>query len=443
MPSSPSLVLLVLLGGVGPSAVAQELVWSYPHTTDLRPLTKLSDLDRDGSVEILFNDSVTGRFSAIDMASKTTRFQASSWAWAADVLDFDGDGIEDVLAGTAANRFDVFAGDDFRVLHSFTVSGVQASLPFLIPDVTGDGLADLGVVADNYGVAVYASEDDHQLWKILCGYQWPFVMGDLDGDGHVELFSRSPACNAKVAAVSAADGHLVLEYAEAAQGLPWSDEDGDGIADLYFHVSKSYVIRSAATGALLRSVPHHDELFAVHPLGDVDGDGLQELVGTDSLLATFSIVSGWDLSTILYEWTALVGPGQILELQGDRDFDRDGRDDFLFGYRFGTTAETQIRSGNDLWLRARLNVDPASGARDAVLGLGLGSASGRGVLALVGVNGVPTFQVFWIDSFGADLAFELSGSVPPALFGTQLELWGFGIGRSGRLETTAVVPMGL
>jgi hypothetical protein len=77
------------------------------------------------------------------------------------------------------------------------------------------------------------------------------------------------------------------------------------------------------------------------------------------------------------------------------------------------------------------------------VGLGLGSAGGRGALSIVGVNGVPTFLVVWLETFGSDLAIELSASVPPSLFGTSLQLWGFGIGRSGRLETTAVVPMDL
>jgi len=33
--------------------------------------------------------------------------------------------------------------------------------------------------------------------------------------------------------------------------------------------------------------------------------------------------------------------------------------------------------------------------------------------------------------------------VPPALYGTSLLLWGIGIGRSGKLEKSSVIPFDL
>ena len=433
----------LLAGGFAARAVrAQDLAWSLPHGTHVVPHPELVDFDGDGSLELVFNDRNTGRFFVVDTTTGAIRFQASGWAWAIDLFDFDRDGFVDVLTGPALNRFDVYSGRDFSVLHTFTVAGVQASEPFLVPDVTGDGLADLAVVADLAGVAAFASDDDHELWKVACGYVAPVALDDLDGDEAIEVLAKSPACNAKVAAISSRDGSLVLEYDESRQGLPYPDDDGDGFGDLFFHADARFRIRSGKTGVVIRDVPEVGDLHSVVPLADVDGDGFRELLGADSTQPVGVIVSGHDLQTVLYEWTAAVAPGSIVPLFGDADFDHDGFEDFLFSYLLGTSAETQIRRGNDLWLRARETV-VSSGVRDATLGLALGAASGIGVLVVVEVNGIPTWVNVHLELFGADQAIELSARVPPSLFGTHVRLYGLGIGRSGRVEDTAVLPFEL
>ncbi|MEW6743362.1 MAG: FG-GAP repeat protein [Planctomycetota bacterium] len=65
-----------------------------------------------------------------------------------------------------------------------------------------------------------------------------------------------------------------------------------------------------------------------------------------------------------------------------------------------------------------------------------GNPSEPALLAIVGVNGVPVFQRVAVGSFGADLKWQLSDTVPPGLSGVLLTFQAFGMTRCGNPDAT-------
>jgi hypothetical protein len=427
------------------SALAQELLWSTAQSKDDAPFPHLTDFDGNGSPEIVFNNHKDGRFFVRDVATGTDLFKASAWAWVTDIADFDGDGVEDLLTGNAAFTYDVVSGADFSVLHTFDPIGITGGNGFLlVPDVTGDGLADLVVFVAAPGLAAFASEDDHQIWGYSCwhGIDAPFVIGDVDGDGAVELFAESPQCD-KLSAISSRDGSVVVDYINR-PGTLYADEDGDGVPDLLFQQFPDFQIRSSATGAVLRSAAWDPNLWTWRPAGDVDGDGVVDLLAGDARTGLSVFVAGFDLQTFLYQWSPALEPGFVTPLQGNRRFDGDRFDDvLLLAYNNGVPVETQIRGGNDFWIYVRQTIDSSAGTEHVDVGLGHGTAGKPEALAVVGVNGTPVFTIVQFGKLDANGFQAFDTDVDPSLFGTSVSLQAFAIGANGRLQISAGLPVDL
>ena len=205
---------------------------SLPNPTGGRNSTgtrfAVADFDGDGRTGILAGDSdgdifmyEWDGFGGYENTWKdSTGLEDTRYLAVGDSLESGG-----MWFAVAANRTDVYdpvstfwrlavyepAGDDdFRMVWSTEVAGVSGQgNGLLAADVTGDGQKEIILCAlpDLYIFAQAASQTFAPIWYTPCGFMYRPFVGDLTGDGAMELAFNGP------------DDMIVLQPADA-QGAP-------------------------------------------------------------------------------------------------------------------------------------------------------------------------------------------------------------------------------
>jgi hypothetical protein len=244
-------------------------------------------------------------------------------------LDVDGDRRADVAAGarfTLQGKLQngsaaVWSGATGRLIRAWDGEFPDALFGHWvmpIPDISGDGLADLVIAAPHAVVeghirGVVVARSPHtgkELWRRAAtegeNLGWDLALaGDQNGDGHPDLFVGAPAGEtSRVYLLSGKDGTVLRTYEapEHAVTFGWyvarlDDLDGDGRPDFAAGapyattadgatVSSLWII-SAATGMPLRQWKEPDRRGAfgsvLAAVADLDGDGKRDLaVGVPS-----------------------------------------------------------------------------------------------------------------------------------------------------------------
>ena len=335
-------------------------------------------------------------------------------------LDVDGDGHADVAAGarfklqqkTLQNGDAVVwsgaTGAELRAWDGEWPDGLFGHWVLPVPDVSGDGLADVVIAAP------HASFDGHmrgalfarspktgaEVWKRVEteseNLGWDLTLaGDQDGDGHVDLFAGAPSEESgRVYLLSGKDGTVLRTYAPHDDGgsFGWyvarlDDLDGDRHPDLVVGapsardaggamVGGAWVL-SAADGKELHRFRGTDKRGAfgavVASVADMDGDGKRDIaVGapatedqTRTLPGELRIYSSATWKEVRH-WTG----SQPGELYGRMvvtagDLDGDGVDDVAIGapyHRRGKAdkvGRVELRSGRTGAVLAELAGDEA------------------------------------------------------------------------------------
>jgi FG-GAP repeat len=243
-------------------------------------------------------------------------------------LDLDGDGVEDLVGGQrrAGEQDTGLAaawtrdGALLRQWSGVDVDGLFGHGVMPVPDLDGDGLADVVVSAPNAivdgetrGLVEAYALDGRRLWRSVGraydGFGWQLARaGDHDGDGIEELWAGAPSntATAHVYLLSGATGAVVMTVTSPRADdqfgwylAPLDDLDRDGVADLAIGAPTALVdgarrgavtLVSGATGATLRELT--GQLAAgefgimLAPVDDLDGDGTGEVaVGAPGGLA--------------------------------------------------------------------------------------------------------------------------------------------------------------
>jgi len=321
-------------------------------------------------------------------------------------LDVDGDGHADIAAGA---RFKprqktlqngdaaVWSGATGALIRSWDgewPDGLFGHWVMPVPDISGDGLADLIIAAphasldgSSRGIVVARSpKTGQELWRRVetesGNLGWDLALaGDHDADGHTDLFVGAPMEDGgRVYLLSGRDGSVLRTYSppEPAGSFGWyvarlDDLDGDGRPDLAVgapfakneggaKVGRVWAFSSASGRAL-----HHwqgtdprggfGEVLAA--IGDLDGDGKGEIVvaapGTEDPKRTtpgeLRIYSG-ATGKELRHWSGSQ-PGELYGrmVVAAGDLDGDGVEDLAIGapwYRRGAAdmvGRVELRSG--------------------------------------------------------------------------------------------------
>ena len=354
-------------------------------------------------------------------------------------LDVDGDGHADVAAGARFKLQGTFQSGSVMVWSGATGALIRAwdgdrsdglfghwVMP--VPDISGDGLADVIIAAPHApvegrtrGIVVARSpKTGEELWKYAEteseNLGWDLTLaGDHDGDGYPDLFVGAPARESgRVYLLSGKSGRVLQTYSPREEGgsFGWyvarlDDLDGDGRPDLAVGapfagdpmVGAAWVL-SSATGKELHHWKGTDRRGGfggvVAAAGDLDGDRKGEIVvaapGTEDQTRTLPgelwIYSG-ATGKELRHWTG-TQPGELYGrmVVAAGDLDGDGVEDLAIGapwYRrekADRVGRVEIRSGRtgkvltelfgdeaDCWFgwHIRRSPDPDGHGRPALL----------------------------------------------------------------------------
>ncbi|MBI3769189.1 MAG: FG-GAP repeat protein [Deltaproteobacteria bacterium] len=252
-------------------------------------------------------------------------------------LDVDGDGHADIAAGArfklwqrtqqngSAAVWSGASGAQIRAWDGEWPDGLFGHWVMPIPDLSGDGLADL-IIAAPHGlvdgrirglVVARSPKTGKELWKReeteSENLGWDLTLaGDQNGDGYTDLFVGAPAGdNSRVYLLSGKDGTALRTYAprEEAGTFGWyvarlDDLDGDGRPDLAVGAPFAQDADGAIVGgAWVLSSASGRELYhwtgtdrrggfggVVAAVADLDGDGKGEIAvaapGTEDQMRT-------------------------------------------------------------------------------------------------------------------------------------------------------------
>lgn len=317
-------------------------------------------------------------------------------------LDIDGDGLADLVAGArhvdGVGEASAWHHDGTRIAHwkGESPSGLFGHVALTVPDLDGDGLADVIVaaphaVADNGSGVVEAYRfDGTRMWRasreLSEAFGWHVTRaGDQDADGIQDVWVGSPSSTTgTVSLISGRDGRVVrtISSETAGDGFGWyvigtGDLDGDGLGDVAIGAPATkidgatrgvVVLASSVTGQAIREI--HGELPAhlfgemLTDLDDIDGDGIPDLaVGAPESrsenngygLDEVSIISG-ATGERLHRLIGNDGELYGRMLATLDDVDGDGLRDIAIGAPLfdGRNGRVEVRSARSLALLAEI-----------------------------------------------------------------------------------------
>lgn len=334
-------------------------------------------------------------------------------------LDVDGDHVADLAAGARftkrgiyqAGRAGVWSGATGKPLRTWdgpTEDSIFGHWTLAVPDLDGNGLADVVIAAPNATVdgdmrgllSARSPKTGAEIWRRAGAtsgqFGWDLALaGDTNADGRVDLFVGALGRDGgRVHLVSGRDGSVLRTYAPSvpSDSFGWyvarvDDLDGDGAPDLAVGAPPGYAgddppngaayLFGSRSGTELRrfsgTAPGAGFGEQVTALGDLDGDGRGELVvaapGSNdqsrSLVGEVIVYSGATGAELRRHRGTTPGDLYGRMIVGAGDVDGDGREDLAIGapwHRVGDAdrvGRVELRSGRDGSLLAALEGDGA------------------------------------------------------------------------------------
>lgn len=279
----------------------------YPIPGGSRPSTNEGeDFDGDGLIDFATGNSAGDEVSVFRGVGDGTfnftgGFQADTQVRGLCLLDFDGDGDQDIVT---ANRMGVGSGSVTLLRNlggTFVPAGTldaggSGETSCASADVNGDGVIDL-VVGNISSLTVSVLLGDGAGGFSVDGVflagggPWMLVAGDLNGDGHVDVVSANASADNVGILLGTGDGQLLPVRTFSTGSFPLAvdlgDLDGDGDLDVVvsnFETVDWTVFENDGAGQLFNARTL-DALGAgsCAILHDRDGDGDLDITGVDEL----------------------------------------------------------------------------------------------------------------------------------------------------------------
>lgn len=293
-------------------------------------------------------------------------FGVGGFPISATVADFDGDGLPDVATGN-------LTGGSVSVLINSTARGAAASTfadqqTFVTGsgprgaasgDFNGDGKPDLVTANENdntvsvllnttaaVGAPAFAAHQDFAVGAFAFGV----AVADFNGDGRADIVAvNAHDGTASVLFNTAAPGALAASFAPqqtfetglGANSVAVADVNGDGLPDLivssFSQSMLSVLVNTTPLGAMTPSFAAHQDFAAGRGSNwgeafDVNGDGLPDLVSTDSVDNTVSVLintSARGGATVAFGERQTFAVGAKPSHVAASDLDGDGRLDLI------------------------------------------------------------------------------------------------------------------
>lgn len=281
-----------------------------------------------------------------------------SAADAVTIGDVTGDGRDDVVATTG---YDFDPANDFRLWVlvqgpdgllqepvSYATAGTYSSRPQSVDigDVNGDGLADVVVGLDRYGIQVFPGRADGTLGApslTLHGDSTRIRVGQLDKDGRADVAGIGWDSDTVTVFSDTGTGLAArATYAAIHNGyddLETGDVTGDGLQDLVVMSGQGFgpnmsVVPGLANGTFGAATPYsiYDQQVNTHGIGvgDTNGDGRADIAASYGGNSPSSRVALWtQLADGTLDLPVIHGSYDIPEPVEVADLDLDGRADVV------------------------------------------------------------------------------------------------------------------
>jgi poly-gamma-glutamate capsule biosynthesis protein CapA/YwtB (metallophosphatase superfamily)/outer membrane protein assembly factor BamB len=252
--------------------VQVSLRWRYP-TNDMLWALAAADLDGDGHQEVVAGSYDKHVYAVASDGGTLWRYQAGAAVYALGTGDLDGDGRVEVVVGADDNQVHVLRSDGEPLWRHQTGSRV---ISVLVADLDGDGSGE--VLAGSWDRELYLLDADGELlWRFSSDDALSVIQCvDLDDDGQQEI----------VAGSEEGDVYLVEPKGRArwryrtggyVRELRVYDLDNDGREEVVVGSTDGWVYVLSDGGRLQWRRQLDAPVLAIS-VGDIEGDGEGDIV---------------------------------------------------------------------------------------------------------------------------------------------------------------------